>query len=265
MGTTPNRPIFAIFFVLAAFVVNFNPVACQPARAEVLAKTGRDGKVMVWIPGGTFTMGDRWGDGESDERPAHAEMVEGFWMDQTEVTNAEFQRFVEATNYRPRGSWSHSWTYAPDRENYPADFITWDDAVAYARWAGKRLPTEKEWEYAAGGPLHTKWSLGNRFDETLYSFKRFPGEMTALGPEPVKSHPPNSWGLYDMGGNVSEWTADYYHRYPGNTDNNAFYGEEYRVVRGGSWWTMDEAGLRVSARNWLRPSQDDGRGTPSES
>jgi formylglycine-generating enzyme required for sulfatase activity len=233
---------------------------------------------MVWIPGGEFTMGS---DGEKalpDEKPAHRVRVAGFWMDSTEVTNAQFRAFVEATGYlttaekpivleeilkqlppgtpppppdrlapgalvfRPTAApvtdfrdvsqWWHwtpgaSWRHpeGPDsnldgRENHPVVQVSWHDATAYAAWAGKRLPTEAEWEFAARGGLDGKQYVWG--DAPFSATKpqcniwqgQFPHTNTALdGYErtaPVGSYAANGYGLSDMAGNVWEWCADWY-------------------------------------------------------
>lgn len=212
-------------------------------------KVGKDGKEMVWIPGGTFQMGDRWRDGRPDERPVHSVTVNGFWMDTTEVTNAEFRRFIEATESEVEGSWK----YDPDEPNYPAQYVSWNDAVAYAKWADKRLPTEAEWECAAGGPNHHKYSLGNTLDLNNYS-----GSKTrSTKPEPVASHPANGYGLYDMSGNVWEWCndwydKDYYSKSPSNNPQGPIDGQE-RVLRSGNWGHVPSSCLRVPLRQGFSP------------
>ena len=232
---------------------------------------------MVWIPGGEFTMGTDSDLGWADEKPAHRVKVDGFWMDETDVTNAQFRKFVEATGYvttaekppdleeilrqlppghcrrRRRtsspGRWSSrrrtgrlslkdytqwwKWTPGADwrhpegpdssiegKDDHPVVHVSWDDAVAYAKWAGKRLPTEAEWEFAARGGLDGKpYVWGDEpFDETNRSANiwqgEFPYKNTATDgyerTSPVKSFPPNGYGLYDMAGNVWEWCSDWY-------------------------------------------------------
>jgi formylglycine-generating enzyme required for sulfatase activity len=232
---------------------------------------------MVWIPGGDFTMGTDETESYAPERPAHRVHVNGFWMDVTEVTNAEFAKFVEATGYvttaerqpdweemkaqlppgterppadvlvpgslvfsKPPGPVSlgdvrNWWRWTPGanwrtpdgpgsnikgREQYPVVQISWDDAVAYAKWAGKRLPTEAEWEFAARGGLEGKryaWGeelkpagkwVANIFEgEFPY---RDTGADGFAGLAPVRSYPANPYGLYDMIGNAWEWCSDWY-------------------------------------------------------
>ena len=234
---------------------------------------------MVWIPGGEFSMGSNV-ESESlcslpgvtrDAAPIHRVYVDGFWMDKTEVTNAQFRKFVEATNYVtvaervptaeefpgappenliagstvftptdgpvelddyfqwwnyvPGADWQHP--TGPDssiegKDNYPVVQLAYDDVVAYAAWAGKRLPTEAEWEFAArGGVAGQLYAWGNeitpngKFAANIYQ-GRFPvsggdkAEDGFAGIAPVAQFAPNRYGLYDVGGNVWEWTSDWY-------------------------------------------------------
>ncbi|MBX3366910.1 MAG: formylglycine-generating enzyme family protein [Phycisphaeraceae bacterium] len=232
---------------------------------------------MVWIPGGSFTMGSTDPLARPDEQPPHTVKLSGFWIDRTEVTNAQFRAFIEATGYitlaerpvdweelkkqvpagtpkppeemlqpgslvfiKPRIkpgqgpipdlSW---WQWTPGanwrhpegpnstidgRDNHPVVHIAWHDAVAFAQWAGKRLPTEAEWEYAARGGIPgapNTWG-SEPIDPTRANTWQglFPvmnsREDGFEGTAPVGSFPPNGYGLLDMGGNVWEWCADLY-------------------------------------------------------
>jgi formylglycine-generating enzyme required for sulfatase activity len=233
---------------------------------------------QIWIPGGEFRMGSDADLAWPDEKPAHLVRVDGFWMDETDVTNAQFRTFVEATGYvttaekppdvneimrqLPPGSpppppencvpgslvfrktagpvdlrdfsqWQHwtpgaSWRHpeGPEsnidgRDDHPVVHVSWDDAAAYAKWAGRRLPTEAEWEFAARGGLDGKpyvWGddkpgADGKWQCNIWQGK-FPYENTAADgferTAPVKSFAPNGCGLYDMAGNVWQWCDDWY-------------------------------------------------------
>ena len=267
---------------------------------------------MAWVPGGSFWMGDpRF----PDAQPVHRVTVDPFWMDKTEVTNAQFARFVNATGYVtvaervpdpkdfpdvPRDKLkagsivftppergvnlddpSQWWQYVPGadwrhpdgpgsgieaKQNYPVVHVCWLDAAAYATWAGKRLPTEAEWEFAARGGLDHKpyaWGEekkpGGKWLANVWQ-GQFPGENTAEDgyprAAPVGSFPPNGYGLYDMAGNVWEWCADWYRpdyyaasplRNPPGPDDSLDPlepGVPKRVQRGGSFLCADSYCVR---------------------
>jgi sulfatase modifying factor 1 len=284
-------------------------------NATPVAEGKGDTTGMRWIPGGKFLMGS---DAFSDSRPMHEVTVDGFFMDEHEVTNAEYARFVAATNYktvaeRPLNpadfpgvpadkivpgsavftptptrvslddplQW---WNYTPGanwaqpegkgsslkgRENYPAIHISYEDAEAYARWAGKRLPTEAEWEFAAQGGKgnHTYYwgdvlKPGDKWVANIYQGS-FPDKNTKedghAGAAPVKSYPPNGYGLFDMDGNVWEWCQDfyrpdYYVKSPGKNPqgpSDSYDPDEpgavKRVQRGGSFLCSDDYCIRYKA------------------
>ena len=245
---------------------------------------------MVLIKGGTFRMGS-----DEDmpfEAPAHEVSVKSFWIDRHEVTVGEFARFVEAAGYRTEaerfgwsgvfdtadGTWQKrdgaNWRHpegpesraAPDE---PVTQVSWNDAAAYAKWAGKRLPTEAEWEYAARGGLSGKrYSWGDELrpggrPAANWWQGRFPAYNTAedgfVGRAPVGKFQPNGYGLYDVGGNVGEWcadwfAADYYARSPAADPQGPPAGEE-RVIRGGSWLCSENycTNYRVAGRGHTAP------------
>jgi formylglycine-generating enzyme len=232
---------------------------------------------MAWIPGGEFSMGSELEGSRLNEKPVVKVSVDGFWLDEHDVTNAEFRKFVEATGYkttaeravdweelkkqvapgtskpademlqpgslvfvptdgpvdlREMNAWWHwtigaNWQYPEGpksnldgRENHPVVQVSWDDAVAYAKWAGKRLPTEAEWEFAARGGMEAKrfgwgdeFKPGGQFMTNTWTGD-FPYKNTKEDgyerTSPVKTYPPNGYGLYDMGGNVWNWVSDFY-------------------------------------------------------
>jgi len=293
---------------------------------------------MIWVPGGTYRMGADSKEAQPDEYPKHSVIVSGFWMDKTEVTNAQFAAFVKATGYittaekkpdwnelkkqlppgtakpdesllvaaslvfsppdhpislddysqwwawKKGASWRHPQGSGSDingKENYPVVHISWYDASAYCKWAGKSLPTEAEWEFAARGGLkdnvypwgnegvNTGKAKGNFWDG------HFPDKNTEVDhyyhTAPVASFAPNGYGLYDMAGNVWEWCADYYD-YAYYHESNGLSNpkgpakshdpdEPYaikRVIRGGSFLCNDSycSGYRVSRR--MKSSEDSG-------
>ncbi len=185
----------------------------------------------------------------SSRLPVHRVYLDDFWMDQYEVTNAEYCVFLnEKGNQVVEGSkWlsiaaqgcliqKSKSTFVPQSgfEDFPVVHVTWYGARAYADWVGKRLPTEAEWEYAArGGHTGRKYPWGNSRDSQMV---RSDGEIGDM--DPVGSYPPNDFGLYDMSGNVSEWCADwfdekYYHNSPYKNPRGPS-SDSWRVVRGGS-------------------------------
>ncbi len=187
---------------------------------------------MVLIPAGEFQMGSNDAESGTDEQPVHTVYVDAFYMDTHEVTNADFQRFVLANPQWQKSSipdnlhdgsylalWDSSSNYPAGKANHPVVCVSWYAAVAYAKWAGKRLPTEAEWEKAArGGKSGLEYPWGNTIDSTQANYGENVGGTTAVGTYLV-----NGYGLYDMVGNVSEWCLDEYKV------------KSSRVVRGGSW------------------------------
>lgn len=233
---------------------------------------------MVWIPGGEFVMGASGPTRQKNELPAHTVRVAGFFLDEAEVTNAQFREFVAATNYVttaekpvdwaelqkqfppgtpsppaerlvpgslvftppksavPFNDMTRWWTWTagacwkhPEgpgsdlsgRDDHPVVHVSWDDAVAFAKWAGKRLPTEAEWERAARGGLDRKrfpWGDDPPNDESDFRLNIWQGEFPHRNTRadgwdrtaPVRSYPPTGFGLYDIGGNVWEWCSDWY-------------------------------------------------------
>jgi sulfatase modifying factor 1 len=279
---------------------------------------------MVWIPGGEFSMGahdppgmDKVGmQATEDSRPVHRVYVDGFWMDETDVTNAQFAGFVKATGYvtvaerKPRteeypgappenliagsvvfsppdhmvplndhlqwwsyvhgANWRHPLGPSSDikgKENHPVVHIAYEDATAYAKWAGKRLPTEAEWEFAARGGLSGKpfvWGdefrPGGKWMANTHQGP-FPVNDTSqdghAGVTAVAQYPPNGYGLYDIAGNVWQWTADWYRadyyqslvqtgsvsrnpQGPSQSDDPSEPGVPKKVHRGGSFLCTDQ-------------------------
>jgi len=240
----------------------------EEARLSELAEMGRDVPHMSELHA-------RWWFG--DEVAAHEVEVEPFLLDSSEVTNAEFRSFVDATGYEPEGDWEE---FAGEgRGDHPVVCVSWNDAAAYAEWAGKRLPTEEEWEYAARGGADATWfPWGDEPDPSAANY-RHGGETffeglgslmfgQGIGTEPVGGYPPNGYGLYDMIGNAAEWTASRYGPYSGRPEEDWVYTRhgpfredepmvEGYVVRGGSWQSPNPVFVRLTHRTGFAASRYD--------
>lgn len=229
---------------------------------------------MVLIPAGEFQMGSN--DGEFDEKPVHTVYVDAFYMDAYEVTNAQYKEFVDANpqwgkDHIPSryhdGNYLKHWTGSSyGRSNHPVVYVSWYGAMAYAEWAGKRLPTEAEWERAArGGLLGKKYPWGNLLDSSKANYRG--GGTTGVG-----TYPPNKYGLYDIVGNVWEWCLDAYDGdfYKSSPRRNPLAGKvdiaqvtRYfadakapRVLRGGAW-NNSRSALRIADRRRFNPAFTD--------
>lgn len=238
---------------------------------------------VVLIPAGEFQMGGSDSDAETDEVPVHTVYVDAFYIDKYEVTNAQYKKFVDAnpqwqkrripSNFH-NGKYLDLWqdnTYPPDKENHPVVYISWYAAMAYAKWTGRRLPTEAEWEYAArGGLVGATFSWGDDITPTMANYG---GELGDT--KPVGYYPPNGYELYDMTGNVMEWCLDtydegFYNHSPSHnpiagrslsdTVNNFLRLSDPRVVRSGCWYNVPMH-VRVADRYGTSPDNaSKGRG-----
>ncbi|CCQ90935.1 conserved hypothetical protein [Nitrospina gracilis 3/211] len=220
---------------------------------------------MVFVPAGFLTMGSSEEDiqwaaktffSESleyyrDETPSHKVQVEAFEIDQHEVTNGEYGKYLKATG-RPAPKYMDNEKF--NQPTQPVVGVTWQEAYDYCEWAGKRLPTEAEWEKAARGPDGRFYPWGNDPDPTRANARGMKDGHRY--PAPVGTFPKGAspYGALDMAGNVWEWTADWYLPYPENLVKNDLYGNTFRVMRGGSWFSnMDLA--RSTVRGKLTPDQ----------
>lgn len=219
---------------------------------------------MAYIPAGSFLMGSNKGL-RFGEDPVHSVALHSFWMDTTEITLARYIQCVETWNCSPPIVFSsatrENYYGNSQYDSYPVIFIRWDQALDYCQWAGRRLPTEAEWEYAARGGLEgMEYPWGDEFNPSKANFcdknclsdmadKKMSDRFSETAP--VRSYSPNSYGLYDMVGNVAEWVNDWYGSYPDEAVVDPLgpaSGEEY-VIRGGSWANpYNFIGVTVRAR-----------------
>jgi formylglycine-generating enzyme required for sulfatase activity len=220
----------------------------QPQISTPLKEiTGKDGAPMVLIPEGEFEMGSD--DGRDDEKPITV-YLDAFYMDKYEVTNALYKKFMDATGYKAPRYWDDKKFNAP---NHPVVGVNWNDAVAYTKWAEKRLPTEAEWEKAArGGLVGKKYPWGDELSHDYANYSGTGGKDKWEYTSPVGSFDPNGYGLYDMAGNVWEWCDSWYdNKYYDNSPKSNPAGPssgKYRVLRGGSWYGSVDP-LRAADRN----------------
>lgn len=231
-------------FVATLALLAVAPGSCQEEPAEQTTVTcPGDGAPMALIPAGTFMMGS---DDRPAEQPVHEVYLDAFYMDVHEVTNAQFKAFVDANpewgreNIDPQyatDDYLRHWTadsYSEGEGDRPVIYVSWYAAAAYAEWAGKRLPTEAEWEKAARGPEGNRFAWGDTWDPTKANVCRQHERVTD-----VRSYDPNGYGLCDMTGNALEWCADrydedYYARSPERNPRGPDEGDS-RVLRGGAW------------------------------
>ncbi len=271
----PDSRLVPLIVAAALFACTTRrPAEPQPGEVKVNLK---DGQRYVRIPPGSFRMGCSPGDSQcdADEKPAHSvTLTKGFWMGQTEVTVGAYKRFAQATGRAmpPEPdvggrSLNPGWK----DELPPMSVVSWQDAAAYCGWAGGRLPTEAEWEYAARagavGPRYGEldaiaWYADNSGKERIDAQRIWEQNLATFvprlrqnqnRPHAVGQKQPNGWGLYDMLGNVDEWVADWYgedyHGVSNSPDPQGPQGGEFRVVRGGCWVNLPSF-LRVSSRTF---------------
>ncbi|MBK7707888.1 MAG: SUMF1/EgtB/PvdO family nonheme iron enzyme [Acidobacteria bacterium] len=205
---------------------------------------------MLLVTAGEFTFGSDT-DGE-EAKPAHKTSVEAFYIDKFEVTNAQYKEFCDATSrpYPVSQYWDKN--YFTDRPNAPVLGVSFNDARAFAEWAGKRLPTEKEWEKAASWDDSKKAKLDYPWGSDASSSKAAfgIGSPSDVGKFPTGASP---YGVHDMAGNAFEWVDDYFQPYPDNKSSNANFGETNRVVRGGYFGSKTIDILKTTKRIYVLP------------
>ena len=210
---------------------------------------------MVLVPAGEFTMGSPTGD--PDERPLHQVYLDSFLIDTYEVTVGQYAAFLQETGNHPPSDWKAMNQFSHQKR--PVSNVDWADAAAYCKWAGKRLPTEAEWEKAARGTDGRLYPWGNEPPTPRHANYEQAGSNShgALAPVGSFEAGKSPYGLYDMAGNAWEWVSDWYdHGYyqasqPKNPEGPPTGG--FKVIRGGSWNSSSRV-LRSSDRYWDPPS-----------
>ena len=243
-----------VTLVLAVFAAVMAGAPSHTVAGQANSRLGRDPVAMVVVPAGWFLMGSSDLTDQSDERPQRKVYLDAFAIDEVEVTNERYGSFVKATGHEwPPNAYGKGLLGETDGiGTLPVVQVTWDDAGDYCRWAGKRIPTESEWEKAARGTDGRKFPWGNeRPTSKLANFGREwegKGTMRSVGTTP-DGHSP--YGVMDMAGNAREWVADWYHPeyYAGAPDRNSQGPDDgiLKVIRGGSWHNGAND-LRVTAR-----------------
>ncbi len=214
---------------------------------------------FVFVPAGPFVMGSDDPFANFDEKPVHKVYLPGFFVKKTLVTNVEYKKFIDQTQYIAPPGW-HNRMYPVGKGDHPVTFVSYFNARDYAHWEGSRLCSEEEWEKSARGKDARLWPWGNVWDPRRANANYTVGDTTPVMRYAAGVSP---YGLYDMAGNVFEWTRSDYSPYPGNVSNKARFlaykvdatgalqqvkGRVYKILRGGSW-KSDQYSARATARN----------------
>lgn len=217
----------------------------------------KDGMQLAYIPAGEFVMGSAENDPDAadDEKPQHNVYLDAYWIDKTEVTNGMYNQCLEEGACTLPVLPSEAFYQEP---NQPVQGLAWTQAAAYCAWAGRRLPTEAEWEKAARGADGRLFPWGNTLlDEPTANYDFLFNQFTNVGSFELGASP---YGVMDMAGNVWEWTADWYdENYYANSPYENPTGPEsgtIKSIRGGAWNTVLRA-IRVANRHWAFPERDD--------
>lgn len=204
---------------------------------------------MVLIPAGEFFMGEDFT--KKSLGPRHTVFLDAYYIDQYHVTNAHYKRFVDAAGHRPPSHWIGT-SYPRGKANHPVTFVSWHDAVAFCDWQGKRLPTEAEWEKAARGTDGRVFPWGNHYQAQRANVPNEAIKDTT----PVDAFPEGKspYGVFDMSGNVFQWTSDWFQPYPGNKVPHPNFGEKLKVLRGGSFFDCSYYRCGISFQTYNRIS-----------
>jgi formylglycine-generating enzyme required for sulfatase activity len=219
----------------------------RPAATPTSAPSGKPN--TVYIPGGEFVLGSDTG--SEDETPRQSLTLSAYNIDLYPVTNAEYKGFVGETGRAAPRNWADD-DFPSGLDNHPVTWVNWQDAADYCAWAGKRLPTEFEWEMAVRGTDGRTYPWGDVFDADKCNSKESNLKgTTAVGAYPDGQSP---FGIFDGAGNVWEWTSDWYQAYRGSLYELSRYGTQFKVLRGGSWFDGQEL-QRTTARKSFDPNQ----------
>ncbi len=250
----------AIFILI---VSSFMLSACVAMLGFRPATIQGEGKydVMVLVPAGKFIMGSDPEDEKRgimvgiDEQPQREVKVEAFYIDKYEATNAQYQRFTEATGNKTPYDYKNR-QYPEGEGDWPVSHIDWYDAKAYCSWVGKRLPTEIEWEKAARGTDGRIYPWGDEYDADKLNtrdWNKRKVDRVKVGSFPSGASP---YGALDMGGSVWEWTEDWYEAYPGSAiKGRVDFGKTYKIARGGAWNSTGADLARSNMRYTYLPDQ----------
>ena len=227
---------------------------------------------MILIPAGEFTMGTDSSQANSDQRPAHRVSLAAFYIDKYEVTNAEYEEFILADGYKNKKLWTEKgWDFIQKSDvktplkynrnkiatepDQPVIGVSWYEANAYAKWTGKRLPTEAEWEKAARGNDRRLYPSGSKMNFSRLNYFPHGTKLFSVGSYPSGA---SAYGIMDMAGSVWEWTADWYsanyYKQSLGTNPEGPANGEYRVLRGGAWDSI-RAQLQCTYRNYEKESR----------
>jgi formylglycine-generating enzyme required for sulfatase activity len=228
-------------------VTNKTPAGMRYPMYNDASRIGNEANKMVTVPAGEFIRGT---DARlPDEGPQHRRHVEAFMIDIYEVTNAQYKAFIDATQRKSPDHFRNR-TYPAGKADHPVTYVSWHDANAYCAWAGKRLPSDIEWEKAARGTKGQEYPWGDKFDITKANMPlRWEklGEAGDTTPVGAFAGGVSPYGAYDMTGNVWEWTASWYEAYPGNMLASENYGQRYKTLKGGSWFDCSFYKCGISA------------------
>jgi formylglycine-generating enzyme required for sulfatase activity len=238
-----------VWYVMSSSQTDTGSTSKQDATGKnnTPAKTVTPPAGMAYVPGGDFTMGRD--DGDEYERPAHKMNVKAFFIDTHEVTNEDYRKFIAATNHRLPPGWVGKTYVSPEEADFPVRGVNWDDANDYAKWAGKRLPTEEEWEFAARGTDGRRYPWGNDWRPGLANANHANSGTVAVGL--FKGASP--FGAVDMVGNAWEWTATSLQAYPGGQIPQQL-PLALKVIRGGTFESNENQATCTYRRGW--PARD---------